>query len=249
MSEPRAAKIEGNRIGTFYGIGVGPGDPELLTLKAYRLIRTLPRLYAPVSRPGAPSYAKSIVSGYLDPERSVDELLFAMRAEPEEMAARWRTNAAVIAEDLREGRDVGFLTEGDPLLYSTFVHLAGVLKEVCPEAPVVAVPGVSSFQAAAAATGIPLIDRDERLAILPAGYENLGDGSGLRDALERFDTVVLFKVASAIDGVIDLLDELGRIDRAVLVTRCGRPDEEIVRDVRSLRGRKLDYFSLMIIRK
>ena len=249
MSDRRTAKNLVSRIGTFYGIGVGPGDPELLTLKAYRLIRTLPRLYAPVSRPGASSYAKSIVAEHLDPGHSVVELPFAMRAAPGEMAAQWRANAAVITEDLRAGRDVGFLTEGDPLLYSTFVHLVGALKEVCPEAPVVAVPGVSSFQAAAAATGIPLVDRGERLAILPAGYEDLDDGAGVREALERFDTVVLFKVASAIDQVIGLLEELGRTDRAVLVSRCGRPDEQIIRDVRSLRGRKLDYFSLMILRK
>jgi len=249
MSDRRTTDNVSNRIGTFYGIGVGPGDPELLTLKAYRLIRTLPRLYAPVSRPGAPSYARSIVAEYLDPGRPVVELPFAMRAAPEEMAAQWRANAEVIAEDLRHGRDVGFLTEGDPLLYSTFIHLASAMKEVCPEASVVAVPGVSSFQAVAAAIGIPLVDRDERLAILPASYEELDGGVRVREALERFDTVVLFKVASAIDRVIDLLEELGRTDRAVLVTRCGRPDEQIVRDVRSLRGRKLDYFSLMIIRR
>ena len=248
MSDRRTAKNVGSRIGNFYGIGVGPGDPELLTLKAYRLIRTLPRLYAPVSRLSAPSYAKSIVAEHLAPGRSVDELLFTMRAEPVEMVAQWRSNAEVIAEDLWARRDVGFLTEGDPLLYSTFVHLLGALHEICPEAPVVAVPGVPSFLAAAAAIGMPLVDHDERLAILPASYENLDDGAGVREALEQFDTVVLFKVASAIDRVIDLLEELGRTDRAVLVTRCGRPDEQIVRDVRSLCGRKLDYFSLVIIR-
>lgn len=232
--------------GTFYGIGVGPGDPELLTLKAYRLLRSLPLLYVPVARPGAPSYARTIVEAYLDPSRQqIVELVFAMRAEHARMAEQWQINARRIAEALAEGRDAGFLTEGDPMLYSTFAHVAGALRVIRPDASIVVVPGVSSPQAAAAAFQIPLADRDERLAILPASYER----AGLRTVLATFDTVVLLKVASVIDQVLDLLEELGLTEQARFVSRVGRPEEVCVHDVRSLRGQKLDYFSLLIIRR
>ncbi|HLH71937.1 MAG TPA: precorrin-2 C(20)-methyltransferase [Chloroflexota bacterium] len=232
-------------VGTLYGIGVGPGDPELLTLKAYRLLRELSLVYVPVARPGAPSYARTIVEAYLDPSRQqIVELVFAMREDHERMAEQWRINARRIADELVAGRDVGFLTEGDPLLYSTFVHVVTVLTDICPDVAVIVVPGVSSVQAAAAAVRVPLADRDERLAILPATYEC----TGLQTALATFDTVVLLKVASVIDRVLDLLEEVGLIDHAVYVSRVGWPEERLVHDVRSLRGQKLDYFSLLIIR-
>ena len=109
----------------------------------------------------------------------------------------------------------------------------------------VAVPGVSSAHAAAAAALVPLADGDERLAILPATYEH----RRLREAFEQFDTVVLLKVASAFDRVLELLEELGLVGGAVFVSRCGQPGERIVRDVRSLKGQQLDYFSLMIVRR
>ncbi len=232
--------------GTLYGIGVGPGDPELLTLKGLRLLRSVPLVYVPVARPGARSYAREIAAEHLDLNRQqVVELVFAMREEPAVMQGHWKANAALIADDLREGRDAAFLTEGDPMIFSTWVHVAGALHETLPEAPVVVVPGISSPQAAAAVTGVPLADRDERLAILPATYER----EGLLEVLRSFDTVVLLKVGSAMDRVLDALDALNLSESAVYVARCGRPDQEVVCDVRELRGRSLPYFSLLIIRR
>ena len=232
--------------GTLYGIGVGPGDPELLTLKGLRLLRAVECVYVPLSRHGTRSYARAIADEHLDPIRQrIVELPFAMRDGAERMAAQWRVNAETIAAGLAAGTDAAFLTEGDPMFYSTFVHVVGALRELQPDARVVVVPGVSSMHAAAAAAGIPLADRDERLAVLPATYE----GAGLREALLGFDTVVLLKIAPVLDRVLDVLAELDLTDRAVCVERCGRPDESIVRDVRALRGRALDYFSLLIVRR
>jgi precorrin-2/cobalt-factor-2 C20-methyltransferase len=233
-------------IGTLYGVGVGPGDPELLTLKAARILRTVPVVCVPVARVGAASYAAAIIAEHVDPARQqVVELVFAMRAGPGMMAAQWDVNAAIILTHLRRGSDAAFATEGDPMLYSTFVHVARAVIEQEPGARIVAVPGVSSVNAVAATAGVPLGDRDERIAILPATYE----GGGFRDALATFDTVVLMKVAGALDHVLDVLDELGLAGNAVCVRRCGRPDEEIIRDVRTLRGRTLDYFATMIVRQ
>jgi precorrin-2/cobalt-factor-2 C20-methyltransferase len=233
-------------LGTLYGVGVGPGDPELLTLKAARILGTVAVVGVPVARAGASSYAAAIIAEHVDAARQqIVELVFAMRAGPSLMRAQWDVNAAIILTHLRRGADVAFATEGDPMLYSTFVHVARAVTEQEPGARIVAVPGVSSVNAVAAAAGVALGDRDERIAILPASYER----NGIRDALATFDTVVLLKVASVLDDVLDVLEELGLASNAVCVRRCGRPDEEIVRDVRTLRGRTLDYFSTMIVRQ
>jgi precorrin-2/cobalt-factor-2 C20-methyltransferase len=232
--------------GTLYGIGLGPGDPELLTLKAYRVLREVALVYVPVARRGAQSYARTIAAPYLDPPRQrITELVFSMHADEEGKARQWRENAAIMARDLDGGASAAFLTAGDPMLYSTFLHVTGALRELRPDLPVVAIPGVSSPHAAAAAALVPLADCDERLAVLPASYE---DGR-LREAFESFDTVVLLKVARVIDRVLDLLEELDLIDGATYVGHCGRPEETIVRDVRNLRGQNLDYFSLLIVRR
>jgi precorrin-2/cobalt-factor-2 C20-methyltransferase len=232
--------------GTLYGVGAGPGDPELITVKALRILQLVPVVYVPVARAGAASFARSIVEAYVDPTRQqVVELAFAMRDDREARADRWEENARTIAEKLRLGLDAAFVTEGDPMLYSTFGHIRGALAQQMPEAPVVVVPGISSVFAAAAAAQQALADGGERVAILPTSYE----GDDLGATLQAFDTVVLLKVASCFDRTLDTLEELNMADRAVFVSRCGTADERVVRDVRSLRGQRLDYFSLLIVRR
>lgn len=232
--------------GTLYGVGVGPGDPELITLKAYRLLQSVPVVFAPVARPGGRSMARTIAAPYLDGNRQrLVDLHFAMRSPAGERSAQWRRNAETIAETLDAGQDAVFLTEGDPMLYSTYLHIAGVLRTLRPDLPIVAVPGISSPYAAAALTGTPLADVDERLAVVTATYE----GTRVREVLESFHTVVLLKVAPVMDAILDLLEEMNLIDHAVYVRRCGWPEQEVVRDVRRMRGREQDYFSLMIVRR
>jgi precorrin-2/cobalt-factor-2 C20-methyltransferase len=107
------------------------------------------------------------------------------------------------------------------------------------------VPGVSSINASAAAAGIPLVDGAERLAVLPAVYE----GEDIETVLRLFDTVVFLKVNRAFDRVLDALEKLDLAGRAVYVKRCGSPEQEVVHDVRKLRGQQLDYLSLMIVKR
>ena len=232
--------------GTFFGVGVGPGDPELLTVKAERLLRRVPVVCVPRGREEGESYARSIVAHLLDPSRQeVLELAFPMTRDRTRREAGWELAREQIVARLLAGQDVAFVTEGDPFVYSTFVDLYRLIRERHPELPVEVVPGVSSVNAAAAAAGLPLVDGAERLAVLPASYE----GEALANVLERFDAVVLLKVSPVFDRLLDTLEALDLADRAVYVRRCGSAEQEIVRDLRGLRGKALDYLSLVIVRK
>ena len=228
--------------GTLYGIGVGPGDPELLTLKAARLVREAPVIAVPVAKPGGESYAWDVVCGLVRPEQRVLRLLFPMLKYPADRQGHREAAAAAIAAELDAGSDVAFLTEGDPLLHSTFIH---VLECLPPGPEVVAVPGVTSISAAAAQATVPLASGDQRLAVLPATSENL---DALPDILRLFDTVVLLKFSSAFEHLYGLLARLGLCGSAIVVERASHPAGRVIRDLSSLRGKPIHYLSLLIVR-
>lgn len=229
-----------------YAVGIGPGDPELLTRKAERIIRSVDVICSPTGAADASSYALSIVEDLID--RSRHEVLvqvFPMRKNQEGLEPYWQEAAAQVAERVRSGKDVAFITIGDPFLYSTFLYLHRIFHTRYPEIPVEVVPGITSINAAAIAAGTPLGMGGERLAILPATYER----EELRRTLEQFDTVVLMKVNRVFDQLFQVLTELGLADRGVFIRRVGSADEEVVPDLASLVGKELDYLSMVIVRK
>ncbi|WP_298440232.1 precorrin-2 C(20)-methyltransferase [Geobacter sp.] len=229
-----------------YAVGVGPGDPELLTRKAERIIRQAPVICAPTGAADAASYALSIVEPFLDRSRQrVISQVFPMKKEQAGLDEFWEKAAAEVAEEVRQGRDVAFITIGDPFLYSTFLYLYRIFRERHPEIAIEIVPGISSINAAAAAAGMPLGMAHERIAILPTTYED----DELRDTFARFDTVILMKVNRVFDRIYALLKELGLEKRAAFVRRVGSAEEEVVFDLERLVGEKLDYLSLLIVRK
>lgn len=232
--------------GCLYGVGVGPGDPELLTIKAARILRQAPVIVVPRKTSRDESYAYSIVSHLIDEGvQEVLPLVFPMRKDLGQLRVYWQDACEAIYQRMAVGKDCAFLTEGDPLLFGTFIYIFKMLKELHPEIRVQIVPGISSINASAARAELPLTSADDRLAVLPATYE----GDRLRATLQEFDTVVLLKVHSVFDQVLGILEELGLADNAVYVKKCTTASEEIIRDIRSLRGRKLDYLSLLIVRK
>ncbi len=229
-----------------YAVGVGPGDPELLTRKAERIIREVPVICAPTGAADAASYALSIVEPFID--RSRQEVLvqvFPMKKDQAGLGAFWEAAAARVAERVRAGQDVAFITIGDPFLYSTFLYLYRIFQECYPEIPVEVVPGISSINAAAAAAGVPLGMTADRIAILPATYED----DELRRTFAAFDTVILMKVHRVFDRVYALLRESGLEKHAVFVRRVGSGDEEVVSALDTLVGKPLDYLSLLIVTK
>jgi len=233
-------------IGTLFGIGVGPGSPDLLTIRAARVIARVPIVCVPRSAAGSRSYALGVVQNLIDPGRQeIVELTFPMSRAAEQAQQAHADAVARVLSHLVDGRDVAFLSEGDPLFYSTFIYLSRGLRSVCPAARVEVVPGVSSINAAAAATGCALAEGGETVAIVPALY----DTERLRHILTDFDNVVLLKIHAVWERVLDLLEQLGLAAQAIVVTRAGAPEETVTWDIRELRGKKLDYFSLVLVKK
>ncbi|MGQ9793648.1 MAG: precorrin-2 C(20)-methyltransferase [Anaerolineae bacterium] len=242
MDEVVRAAAPRQAIGTLYGVGVGPGDPELITLKALHIIQGAHVVAVPVSYAEAESYALSVVANRLQPEQLLIQLHFPMVRDVHARQASRRSAAEVVLEHLRLGRDVAFLTEGDPLLHSTFIYILSYLPL---DVPIEVIPGVSSITAAAAQAVMPLVSADQRLAVLPAVFEEC---TMLRWAFENFDTVVLLKVNRTLDMLIDLVQELGLDEQATLVERATLPDARIVRPLSTLRGQMVHYLSLVIVR-
>lgn len=230
-------------MGRFYGVGVGPGAPDLLTLRAHRILTTVPVVVYPACKPGASSYAWRIVREYVPASTRRLAQVFPMSRDWAALIPIWRNNAREIAAELRAGNDVAFITEGDPMLFSTFLHVWELLREVAPEVEVDIVPGVPSLGAAAALTGIPLGQGDQQVAIVPATWHE----DALREVLSGWDVVVLMKVARVLPRVIDLLKELGRYPHAALVSRGSSEQQLVTRDLERFRDRRLNYLTTVIV--
>ncbi len=232
------------KYGTLYGIGVGPGDPELLTLRAVRVLNTVQRLYAAASTKNTYSSALSAVERYLLPGTHIEKLFFPMTREQEELQRAWGENARKILIDLEKGLSCGFLTLGDPMTYSTFGYLMRTMREIAPGVPIEIIPGITSYHAAAAAAGFVLAEQEEGLAVVSGAK----GGEGLRRAAQVADNLAVLKVYKNFKDIRAALKELDMLEGSVLVSRCGLERQTIVRDV----GRNSfspGYFSLILARK
>lgn len=232
------------RYGTLFGIGVGPGDPELLTLKAARILRETAAVFAASSSKNDYSIAEAIVRPHLPEGTAVTRLGFPMTRDKDALAAAWEANAAAMAAVLAAGRDAAFVTLGDPLLYSTFGYVLPLLRERLPGLPVVVVPGVTSFQAAAAATGEVLAESGENLLVASGVDEN----GRLERALLASDNAVILKAYRNFPRLRALLGELGLAGRTTFVTRLGHPGEAVERDLAKA-PEKPHYLSLCLVKR
>ncbi|MDQ1910248.1 precorrin-2 C(20)-methyltransferase [Paenibacillus sp. GD4] len=235
-----------NRLGTLYGLGVGPGDPELITVKAFRLLKESPVIAYPRKKMGAKSYALGIVELYVDTsQKEMLGLTFPMTKDKEALELQWTKTVEIVWAHMQAGKDVAFVTEGDPMLYSTFVHLMRLMKERHPEAALVSIPGISSVNAAASRLGVPLADGDEQVAIVPATE----DYSAMRYAIEQHDCVVFIKVAKVMDLMLHVLRDLQITRKAAVLTKVTSSEEQVWLNVEELEGQPLEYLTLMVVRK
>lgn len=231
--------------GKFYGIGVGPGDPELITLKGARLIKEVDVICVPKAKTEKGSFALAIVEKLVPEGKQILEVVMPMTKDPVKLQEYWLEGAKEIFNLLQKGLDVAFLTLGDTMLYSTYSYLLKNLQKLDSELEIITVPGITSFAAAAARTNTPLAEGDEPLVILPVQEE----GDNLKEILDSFPNAVLMKVAAKFPRIKKVLEETGRKDKAVYISRCGCPDELIETNLDNLTGEKLNYFSLILVKK
>lgn len=231
-------------LGVLYGISAGPGDPELISLKGLRLLKSVPVVAFPAGVNEKPGIAQQIVAEWLCPEQQVHlALRFPYVQDSEVLERAWQVAAEKVWQYLHQGQDVAFVSEGDVSFYSTFSYLAQALRQYHPDARVQAVPGICSPLAAAAVLGIPLTSRSDRLAILPALYTV----EELEAVLDWADVVVLLKVNSVYEQVWSVLERHHLLDRSYVVDRATLPQQVIYTDLRDRPHLKLPYFSLLII--
>jgi precorrin-2/cobalt-factor-2 C20-methyltransferase len=237
---------ENNRTGSLYGVGVGPGDPELLTIKAQKTLQKVAVISFTQLDDGKQSYALSVIRGVLEAAKP-EFLAITIPSDDETPVSpqTWTDAAAEIAGHLSQGKDVAFITEGDPMLYSEFFQVLGSVQSVVPDLEFEVIPGVSSVMAAAASSGIPLVTHGQRLTILPKVY-GIDD---LREAITNSDTTVLMEVDRDLLQALANLEKLGLAGKATYVRQASTSRENVVEDISKLEAEDLDYFSLLIIRR
>lgn len=209
--------------GRLVGVGVGPGDPEHLTLKALAELERADRVFVPetdTTRGGA-GRAERIVAPHVPAER-IERLLFAMR-DDDARAGNWDRAGAAIAEVVRTGGTAAFATIGDPNLYSTFTYVAETVRALVTGVAIDTVPGITALQDLAARSGTVLAEGDERLALVPWPA---GEGH-LRDALDGFDTVVVYKGGRHLPRVLETIRASGRLESSVFGEQLGLDDEDV----------------------
>lgn len=230
-----------NKQGKLYGVGVGPGDPELITLKALRILQQADVVIAPKSSENAESLALNIVKEYLCDNTIIHELIFPMVKDNDTLEGAWEENKSVIISYLSKGYRVVFLTLGDPMLYSTFIYVQRMLIDT--GYPMESVPGITSFCAAASIMNMPLAEGKEVLSIIPANNAD----SKVEEFVNQSDGVVFMKVNRNTETIIKKLDNKNY--KWALISRCGFEDQLIIKDSLSIKGLKLSYFSTILAKK
>lgn len=230
--------------GTFYGIGVGPGDPELLTIKAANILKKVDVIIAPKTEKKEGSVAFNIARPYLRDDVEIVYQVFPMvRGFAGNSGDAWEKNKDEIIALLDAGKNVAFLTLGDAMFYSTYIYVFRLLEK--EGIPIETVPGIPAFVAIGSHLNWPIVEGDDVLSIIPAtaGPERV------REAIRTADNVVIMKVYKNFPDIADTLQECGMIDKAVMVSRCGLPDEERIDDIAARSRQPVNYLSTVLARK
>jgi precorrin-2/cobalt-factor-2 C20-methyltransferase len=243
-------EVKGGKV---VGVGVGPGDPDLLTVKAIRAIQEADVVCAPTPNSAGHSVALDIIRPVLEGRQQAPEvvtLVFPMVRDEAELERAWAGNTDRIAKYAQKGKQVAFVAVGDPSLYSTFTYVARMLKVGYPEIPVEIIPGVTSLSACMARARIPLAFGEETLLIMPRSDMDL-----LKEESRLVDNIVWMKGVKRLPEIVSILKESGRFSdesQIVIAKRCSFSDEEEwkgrIRDAPHLKLAE-DYFATMIVRR
>ncbi len=227
-----------------YGVSVGTGDPELITLKGLKRIQQAKVVAFPAGINGKQGVAQKIITPWLKSDQVLLPLKFPYVQDDRTLNEAWQIAAQTVLSYLQTGEDVTFACEGDISFYSTFTYLAQTVKQIAPSVIVETIPGVCSPMAVASELGIPLTVRSQRLIILPTLY-HLDE---LETALNAAEVVVLMKVSSLYAEVWELLEKKELLDRSWVVEKATMLEQRIYKDLCDRSNLKLSYFSVMIIK-
>ncbi|WP_425446721.1 precorrin-2 C(20)-methyltransferase [Dethiothermospora halolimnae] len=228
--------------GKFYGIGVGPGDPELITIKAVNTLKKVDMVICPEAKKEKGSIAFNIGKNYLKEDMEILYLTFPMTHDDKVLEKKWKENSKIILKHLNKGKHIAFLTIGDPMVYSTYMYLLPYLKE--ENVDIETIPGITSFCAVASRTNTPLASKGETLCILPL----MKDSKKLDTVLDECDNIVVMKPSHDSKLLAKKLVEKGYQDNFILVSKCGTEEEEIITDIERLKNDKIHYLSTSIIK-
>lgn len=229
--------------GILYGISVGTGDPELITVKGLKILQQSPVVAFPLGRDGKEGIAEKIVKPWLKTSQQKLPLYFPYVQDMQELTSAWHQAATKVSKYLDNQQDVAFVCEGDISFYSSFTYLAQTLQKLDPTIQIEMIPGVTAPMAAANALGIPLTIREQRLAILPGLY-NLSE---LETALKWADVVVLMKFSSVYAEVWQVLAKYQLLETSMIVEKASLPEQVIYRNLCDRPNLDLSYFSLLLI--
>ena len=229
--------------GKLYGIGVGPGDPELLTLKAVKVLRNADVIICPKGKKGVDSIALQIAKEHINPLAEIKPQVFPMVFCQDTLESHWEENIKEIEKDIDKGKNVAFITLGDPLLYSTYIYVLKVLKE--RNYDIETLPGITSFGATASTVNLPLTEGDETLTILPL----VKDREAMEKVIATSDNLVVLKVSHDPKGLAEILRKYDLHKNFVMISKCGHGDENITSDIKDLEEKEVPYLSTVIIKK
>lgn len=234
------------------GIGVGPGDPELLTVKAVNAINNADIIMCPASKEDRPSIAFSVVSSLIDKSKNqkIVKLIFPMTKDKDILEQTWKKNAKIMAETVLSGKNVVYLTVGDPYLYSTWIYMHKDLKENYPDMEISVIPGIVSMFTFASKVGVSIAEGAEKVAIIPSCY----DLSSVKEIAKNSETMVFLKDGRYFDQVIQVLKESGFPDDSIFaIGQDLGTDHEIIRKLTL--GEVNDdtlttkYFSILVVKR
>lgn len=226
----------------FYGIGVGPGSSELLTIKAVKVLNDLDILITPKAKGDMKSVALKIADEHIGSNVEIRERVFPMSLIKEDMEDAWNEISAEIENEVLAGKKVGFITLGDPMVYSTYIYL---LKRLESNIPVETIAGITSFQGIASGNNFPLVEGDAPLLIYPCTNEI----DKIEQAILNNDSIVLMKVYKKFKEIIKLIEKHELKDYSILVSNASKETEKVYKDVTKIDEEKISYFSTIIINK
>lgn len=235
--------------GKLYGIGVGPGEPGLLTLKAFNALKESDLVFIPKADLKKESLAYQIIKEVFElygPSKKdlppARDLIFPMEKDPEKLKPYWEEAKNIITKELDKNKTLSLVTLGDPTLYSTYCYILNEINYSSSEYFITTIPGIYSFSAISSKLNLPLAQGEEKVLVVPVEKEK-----SYTEELSNYENIIFMKASANFQGLINDLEKTKRLSDGILISRVGQEGEKINRDLEKLKEKKIDYFSTLIV--